>query len=78
MKLLEVKKVIICNFEKKGFGNEFSSIRGITTIYDLKGNPIAKSDELSFTIEQIADFVKSVILPDKPDILKKMVEYFIK
>ena len=78
MKEIEVKKVIICNFEKRGTGDEISPIRRITTIYDFKGNPIAKSDELSFTIEQIADFVKSVILPDKPDILKKMVEYFIK
>ena len=78
MKLLEVKKVIICNFEKRGTGDEISPIRILTIVYDLKGNPIAKSDELSFTIEQIADFVKSVILPDKPDILKEMVEYFIK
>lgn len=75
-----MEKLIVCTKARRGSGKtNVSPIRVVREIFNEKGELIAESDNLSFTIESLVDFIKYRFKGKQhEEIIEWAYEYFVR
>lgn len=75
-----MEKLIVCTKSRRGSGKtNVSPIRVVREIFNEKGELLAESDDMSFTIETLVDFIKYRFNGNQHDeIIEWAYEYFVK